>query len=66
MPMYEYKCLKCGHTFDKIQSFDSPNPACQKLLEDQKHFCDGETERLISRSNFALKGGGWYSDGYGK
>jgi len=66
MPMYEYRCLKCGHKFDKVQRLDSSNPACERLLEDHKHFCGGETERLISRSNFALKGGGWYYDGYGK
>lgn len=27
--------------------------------------CGQPVERLISRTSFQLKGGGWYSDGYG-
>ncbi len=27
--------------------------------------CRAKAKRLISASNFILKGGGWYSDGYG-
>jgi predicted nucleic acid-binding Zn ribbon protein len=29
--------------------------------------CDANAlERLVSQSSFALKGGGWYADGYGQ
>jgi putative FmdB family regulatory protein len=28
--------------------------------------CSGKLDKLISRTSFALKGGGWYSEGYNK
>jgi predicted nucleic acid-binding Zn ribbon protein len=28
--------------------------------------CSGKLEKLISRTSFALKGGGWYAEGYNK
>ncbi|MDQ7005905.1 MAG: zinc ribbon domain-containing protein [Acidobacteriota bacterium] len=57
MPIYEYQCQKCGHEFEKIQKFsDRPVRRCPE--------CGGKTEKLISRSAFVLKGGGWYADGY--
>jgi putative FmdB family regulatory protein len=59
MPLYEYKCKKCGHRFELIQSFSA---------EDAKDcpVCHGEVERLIStpaRAHF--KGSGFYSTDYG-
>jgi putative FmdB family regulatory protein len=59
MPLYEYKCKKCGHRFERIQSFSA---------EDAKEcpVCHGEVERLIStpaRPHF--KGSGFYSTDYG-
>ncbi len=58
MPLYEYKCKKCGHRFERIQSFSA---------EDVKEcpVCQGEVERLIStpaRAHF--KGSGFYSTDY--
>jgi putative FmdB family regulatory protein len=58
MPLYEYKCKKCGHRFELIQSFSA---------EDAKEcpICHGEVERLIStpaRAHF--KGSGFYSTDY--
>jgi putative FmdB family regulatory protein len=58
MPLYEYKCKKCGHRFERIQSFSA---------EDVKDcpVCQGEVERLIStpaRAHF--KGSGFYSTDY--
>ena len=56
MPTYEYSCTSCG-TFDVEQRITEPALAtCDK--------CGGPVKRLISRSSFALRGGGWYSDGY--
>ena len=59
MPLYEYKCKKCGHRFELIQGFSA---------EDTKEcpVCQGEAERLIStpaRPHF--KGTGFYSTDYG-
>lgn len=59
MPLYEYRCRSCGHVFEVIQKFsDRPLRKCRE--------CSGRLEKLVSRSNFMLKGGGWYSDDYGK
>jgi len=59
MPIYEYGCQNCGHTLDARQKFSDPPlrtcPECSKEA----------LERLISESSFALKGSGWYADGYG-
>ncbi len=57
MPLYEYRCGKCGDEFETIQKFaDRPLTTCKK--------CGGPLEKLLSRSGFLLKGGGWYADGY--
>lgn len=59
MPIYEYGCQNCGHTLDARQKFsDPPLRTCPACSEDS-------LERLISESSFALKGSGWYADGYG-
>jgi putative FmdB family regulatory protein len=58
MPIYEYECLKCSKTFEKVQKITAPAEAtCVSC---------GSTEvkRLISRSNFVLKGSGWYVTDY--
>ena len=58
MPLYEYQCKSCNNTFELRQKFsDPPASACPA--------CGGEVEKLISQSGFALKGQGWYGDGYG-
>ena len=60
MPIYEYRCVDCGHEFETIQQFSDPDP-------DRCPDCGrAEVRRLVSRSNFALKGGGWFDDGYGE
>jgi len=58
MPIYEYRCTSCGHTLEVIQKInDKPLKKCTE--------CSGALEKLISRSAFQLRGGGWYSEGYG-
>ncbi len=58
MPIYEYECGKCGHQFEREQRMaDPPIKTCP--------VCKGrKVNKLISRSSFVLKGGGWYADGY--
>ncbi|MDE0886005.1 MAG: zinc ribbon domain-containing protein [Myxococcota bacterium] len=58
MPIYEYECTKCGHEFEREQRMsDAPVKTCPE--------CKGrKVTKLISRSSFVLKGGGWYADGY--
>jgi putative FmdB family regulatory protein len=58
MPLYEYQCKSCSNNFELRQKFsDAPASECPA--------CGGEVEKLISQSGFALKGQGWYGDGYG-
>jgi len=57
MPLYEYRCKSCGHTFEVIQKFS--DRALRKCGE-----CSGPLEKLVSRSSFQLKGGGWYINSY--
>ena len=57
MPLYEYRCKKCGHTFEKIQSFSAPD-------EKECPVCKGEVERLISAPAIQFKGAGWYVTDY--
>jgi putative FmdB family regulatory protein len=58
MPTYEYLCEKCEHEFEREQRMSDPPvktcPACRSR----------KVTRLISRTSFVLKGGGWYSDLY--
>jgi putative FmdB family regulatory protein len=59
VPLYEYRCRSCGHLMEALQRFsDPPLKRCES--------CGGKLEKLISRSAFHLKGGGWYAEGYGK
>ena len=59
MPTYSYQCEACQREFEKEQRISESAikkcPSCGKL----------KLRRLISSGNFILKGGGWYSDGYG-
>jgi putative FmdB family regulatory protein len=57
VPVYEYGCTKCKREFEYQQRMsDPPMKKCEA--------CGGKLERLISRTSFQLKGGGWYKDLY--
>ncbi|SES90404.1 FmdB family zinc ribbon protein [Stigmatella erecta] len=59
MPIYEYACQSCGKIIDVLQKISDPAPAaCTE--------CGAENtlSKVVSRSSFVLKGGGWYSDLY--
>jgi putative FmdB family regulatory protein len=60
MPIYEYSCSQCGKLQDVLQKMSDPPPAA----------CEGcgaqnTLSRVVSRTSFVLKGGGWYADLYG-
>lgn len=57
MPMYEYKCMDCGLIFEARQKFSEP-----PLTECRE--CGGAVSKLISQTGFALRGDGWYKQGY--
>ena len=62
MPIYEYACQKCGERFEAEQRITEEAYARHSQAGGD---CDGAVKRLISRTSFALKGDGWYSDHYG-
>jgi len=59
MPIYEYKCDKCGTVFEKRQRF-SDEPLTTHAE------CGGSVRRLLSAPAFQLKGTGWYATDYAK
>jgi len=59
MPIYEYRCTKCGHRFEAIQKLsDAHLSKCEK--------CKGKAERLISSPAIQFKGSGWYITDYAR
>ncbi len=59
MPIYEYKCKKCHHTFERIQKFSDPHV---KKCPD----CGGPVEQVLSAPAVQFKGSGWYVTDYAK
>lgn len=60
MPTYEYKCEKCGYTFDAFQSISA-----QPLKKCRKRKCGGNVHRIISPgAGFLFKGSGFYCTDY--
>lgn len=57
MPIYEYKCQKCGKQFEAFQGITDPELKSCK-------FCKGKVQKLVSLSSFSLKGSGWYVTDY--
>ena len=58
MPIYEYKCEKCGRVVEAFQKFsDDPLTSCD---------CGGSLHKMISLNSFHLKGTGWYVTDYAK
>ena len=58
MPIYEYKCAKCG-VFEVTQRITEN--ALRKCPT-----CKSKIERIISSTSFVLKGSGWYVTDYAR
>ena len=58
MPIYNYKCDQCGAAFKVTAKMsDPPQKVCPE--------CGASALRkLVSKTGFRLKGGGWYDTGY--
>jgi len=55
MPFYEYRCESCGHQLEALQKIaDAPLVYCPECGE-------ARLKKLVSKSAFRLKGGGWYA-----
>lgn len=59
MPLYDYRCHRCGEVFEVRQKFADP-------LLTEHEACGGELERLISAPALQFKGTGWYVTDYAK
>ncbi|MGA8221135.1 MAG: FmdB family zinc ribbon protein [Candidatus Acidiferrales bacterium] len=58
MPLFEYKCEKCGHLFEKIEKHSaSQTKKCPK--------CGGKAPRQFAAPAIQFKGSGWYVTDYG-
>jgi len=58
VPLYEFKCKKCGHSFERIQKFSDADPkSCPK--------CGGKLENVLHAPAVQFKGAGWYVTDYG-
>ena len=54
MPIYEYRCSACGHHLEALQKMtEAPLRKCPDCGKSQ-------LKRLVSASQFRLKGSGWY------
>lgn len=57
MPIYEYQCQKCNEVFEIFHKIDEEcNAVCPRCL--------GPAKKLISATNFILKGSGFYVNDY--
>ena len=59
VPLYEYKCRKCGKHTDKIEKYTGP------FLK-KCPACGGSVERVQSAPAIQFKGTGWYVTDYAK
>lgn len=58
MPIYEYRCSKCGE-FEVMQKItDKPLSKCPS--------CRSKVSKLMSNTSFQLKGTGWYITDYAR
>lgn len=58
MPIYQYQCPKCHNLFDVMKPFSEMD------INELCPICHVLSERIISPSNFHLKGTGWYKTDY--
>ena len=59
MPLYEYKCSKCGTAFEVIQKIaEPPMKKCPQ--------CGGSVKKVISAPALQFKGSGWYITDYAR
>ena len=59
MPLYDYRCEKCGEVFEVRQSFSDPTLTVHEG-------CGGNVKRMISVPALQFKGTGWYVTDYGR
>jgi len=59
MPIYEYECPNCQFVKEELSlKSNHKRPMCPKCGQ-------AKMEKIMSVSNFKLKGSGWYATDYG-
>jgi putative FmdB family regulatory protein len=58
LPLFEYKCDKCGQVFEKIEKHSAS--ATKKCPN-----CGAKAERQLGAPAIQFKGSGWYVTDYG-
>ncbi len=61
MPIYRYRCEACNREFSVRESKPNLNKTKDCI---EIPFCNGTAIRIVAKSSFALKGSGWFKDGY--
>ncbi|HJW76542.1 MAG TPA: zinc ribbon domain-containing protein [Thermoleophilia bacterium] len=59
MPIYEYRCGSCGHTFEVLQKFDDP-------AVETCDVCRGRVARVFHPVAIHFRGSGFYTTDYGR
>ena len=59
MPIYEYKCEKCGEIFEVVQKINEP--PLKKCIK-----CGGMVVKILSPPAIQFKGSGWYITDYAR
>lgn len=59
MPIYEYRCQRCGHELEVMQRITA-----EPLAQCPECGAEDGLKRLISQTSFVLKGSGWYVTDY--
>ena len=59
MPLYDCQCQVCGKVVEQLLRRDEDPTGCPQCLTPM-------TRKTVQVANFALKGGGWFRDGYAK
>ena len=54
MPIYEFECKNCGNLNEYLMKMSDPNPTTCEYCQ------SGPLVKIVSKSNFVLKGQGWY------
>ena len=58
MPIYNYGCQTCDHQFKINAKMSDP------VLVQCPQCGEQSLKKLVSKTGFRLKGGGWYDTGY--
>ncbi len=58
MPIYEYRCTQCHHTFECFQTVGEPAPACPQ--------CGSQSKKVYASVGLIFKGSGFYTTDHRK